>query len=208
MKKLSTVLIVLFLIASTQAQKTKIGSSGRRPAPEMSVSGVKLNDEASGRAFLAGYSFRRDEANRPVYYFYDKHETQVLAFTAHSPERRFLIVAAEIFRVGAEYKKTYYVLEDVPFQSESGFFVGDRPSAASLIFGVSNRVDVGKLIARKGAPDERRKNGKIETVGYTFTASPAGDVPAGAYKAEYVFVGGKLNKFKIETTLSPQIRRQ
>lgn len=206
MKKLSTVLIVLFLIASAHAQKAKSVSSGQRIAPEMSISGVKLNDEASGRAFLAGYSFRRDEARRPVYYFYDKYGTQVLALTAYSPERRFLITAAEIFRVGRDYKKTYYVLEDVPFQSESGFFLGDRPSAISLIFGVPNRVDVKKLIARKGMPDERAKKGKIETLRYTFAATPAGDVPAGEYKAEYVFVGGKLNKFKIETALSPQIR--
>ncbi len=207
MKKSSLIFAVLFFIASINAQSVKT-PTGKRPVPEMSVAGVKLNDEASGRAFLAGYSFRRDEANRPVYYFYDRHGTQVLAFTALSPERRFLITAAEIFRVGPTYTKTYYVLKDVPFQTESGFFLGDRPSAASMIFGVSNRVSVKKLIAQKGTPDERRKNGKIETLRYVFAASPAGDVPAGEYKAEYVFSNGKLDKIRIETTLPPQIPKQ
>lgn len=207
MKKLSPVFTVLFFIASINAQSVET-STGRRPAPEMSIAGVKLNDEASGRAFLAGYSFRRNEANHPVYYFYDRYRTQVLAFTALSPERRFLITAAEIFRVGHTYMKTYYVLKDVPFQTESGFFLGDRPSAAASIFGVSNHVGVKKLIARKGTPDERAKSGKIETLRYAFSGSPAGDVPAGAYRAEYVFSDGKLDKLRIETELLPQKRKQ
>lgn len=176
----------------------------QRPAPEMSVAGVRLNNEASGRAFLAGYSFRRDEANRPVYFFYDQYGTQVLALTAYSPERRFLITAAEVFSVGPSYTKTYYVLKDVPFTSESGFFLGDKPSATSLIFGSPNRISVKKLIAKKGAPDNQTKNGKSETVIYTFADSPKGDVPAGNYRAEYDFSYGKLKKFRIETVLSPK----
>lgn len=196
MKKLSLLFVCLFFAVSVNAQK--VGAGGEtRAAPEMSIAGVKLNDEASGRAFLAGYSFRRDEANRPVYYFYDEYGTQVLALTALSPERRFLIVAAEVFRVGRDYKKTYYILKDVSFTSESGFFLGDRPSAKSLIFGVPNRTNVKKLIEKKGTPDERTKSGKIETLVYTFN-----DLPAGKYRAEYVFIGGKLDKFKIETALS------
>ena len=195
MKKLSILLSLIFFATAVNAQI----SADARPAPERSIAGVKLNDEASGRAFLAEYSFRRDEANRPVYYFYDQHGTQVLALTAASPERRFLIVAAEVFRVGRSYTKTYYVLKDVPFVSESGFFLGDKPSAGSLIFGLPNRTNPKKLIAKKGAPDERTKNGKIETLRYNFAASPAGDVPTGNYRAEYVFVGGKLDRFKIET---------
>lgn len=190
MKKLSLILSLLFFALSVNAQT----STDVRPAPERSVAGVRLNDEASGRAFLAQYSFRRDEANRPVYYFYDQYGTQVLALTAESPERRFLIVAAEVFRVGRSYAKTYYVLKDVPFTSESGFFLGDRPSAASMIFGLPNRTNPKKLIAKKGAPDERTKNGKIETLRYNFADSPAGN-----YRAEYVFVGGKLDRFKIES---------
>lgn len=205
MKNLSLIFALLFFIVSASAQGTP-SSPGQRPPPEQSIGGVKLNDEASGRAFLAGYSFRRDEANRPVYYFYDEYGTQVLAFTAHSPERRFLIERAEVFRVERDYKKTYYVLKDVSFTSESGFFLGNRPSAALLIFGVPNRTSIKKLIEKKGTPDERAKNGKTETLVYNFAASPAGDVAVGAYRAEYVFVGGKLDRFKIETALSPPSR--
>lgn len=207
MNNLSLIFALLFFTASASAQTVGAAPAGQRPAPERSIAGVKLNDEVSGRAFLAGYSFRRDEANRPVYYFYDEYGTQVLALTAQSPERRFLIARAEVFRVGRDYMKTYYVLKDTSFTSESGFFLGNRSSAASLIFGVPNRTSVKKLIEKKGTPDARTKNGKIETLIYNFAASPAGDVAAGAYRAEYVFVGGKLDRFKIETALSAPNRK-
>lgn len=200
MKKLSLLFAIFLFAVSAHAQNVGAANDAR-PAPERSIAGVRLNDEASARAFLAEYSFRRDGANRPVYYFYDQYGTQVLALTAHSPERRFLIVAAEVFRVDRTYTKTHYVLKDVSFTSESGFFLGDRPSATSLLFGAPNRTNVKKLIQKKGAPDARTKNGKIETVVYNFAASPAGDAAAGAYRAEYVFVGGKLDRFKIETAI-------
>ncbi len=129
-----------------------------------------------------------------------------MALTAHSPERRFLIAAAEVFRVGGNEKKTYSVLKDVSFTSESGFFLGERRSAVSLLFGAPNRISVKKLTEKKGTPDIRTKNGKIETLVYNFADSPRGDVSAGEYRAEYVFAGGKLDKFKIEIALSAKNR--
>jgi len=191
-------IIALFLVSagySVNAQEAK-------NAPEMTVAGVRLLDEGSGKAFLEKYTPRRDEKNRPVYYFYNEYATEVLKLTAVSEQKPFLIVGAEVYAVGESYRERHFQLNKIPsFATESGFFVGVRQSAKSLLFGVADKTDKEKLTKAKGKPDEIGKKEKREVLTYRLNELTAmrGDkaVQILQYVAVYEFYKDKLKKFSI-----------
>lgn len=189
--------------------------------PELSVSGFRLGDEADNAKRLQNYSPRFDEqTGQPKYLFYNEFGTQVLSLTAHSKERPFLLVRLEVFAVGKSYQHKHYQLKDTGFfVTESGFFIGERPSAGSMIFGVANVTGAKDVIEKKGAPAADEKDGKARTISYRLDAageSAAGGTQfkdaalgatpaqtfAGFYKAEYRFVNNRLRRFSFSIDAS------
>lgn len=186
-------------ISSVKAQETK-------KTPEMSVAGVRLSDEDSAKAFLGNYSSRRDEKNRPVYYFYNGYATEVLKLTAASEKQPYLIVGAEVFSVSEKYREQHFQLQKInSFATESGFFVGLRQSAKSILFGVADKTDKEKVIKSKGNPDEIVKTDKRETLTYRLSEVTVtrGDkeIKIPQYVAVYEFYKDKLKKFSINIEL-------
>lgn len=192
----------LFLSVNfTRAQDAK-------STPEMSVAGVWLNDETSAKAFLANYSARRDEKNRPVYYFYNKHGNQVMRLTAFSEAKPYLLVAAEVFTVGLSYKDRHYVLNEViSFPTESGFHVGEQQTAKSLLFAIRAITTPKDVLKKKGANGEVVKQEKKQTITYKLDAAafaPVADKKKIAdYTAVYEFSGKMMKRFKFEIELVP-----
>lgn len=190
MKFTFTILFVLIVGLSTFAQV----------APEKTVAGFSLlqNEEAAKTA-LQGYSPRYEtDTALPKYFFYNEYGNQVLVLTASSRERPHLIVGIEVFGVDQTYQKKHYQLKSIgAFMSESGFFLGDRASAGSMIFGVPNRTGAKDVIKKKGAPQSDVKNGKIRTLRYDNR-----DAQTGRYTAEYQFYKNRLSRFSLvaETT--------
>ena len=180
-----------------------IGLSVFPQTPEASVAGFHLlQNEETAKTALQGYSPRYDnEQNLPKYFFYNEHGNQVMALTARSRERPFLIVGIEVFGVNETYQKKHYQLKNIAsFTSESGFFLGARASAGSMIFGVANVTGAKDVIKKKGAPTADEKNGKRRFLRYKSSAakqSEANDVKSGAYTAEYQFYKNKLKRFSI-----------
>lgn len=197
------VFIILFLgVFSVRAQETKI-------APEMSVAGIRLNDEASAKAFLGNYSARRDQKTRPVYFFYNDEGTEVLKLTAFSEAKPFLLVAAEVFSVGESYQDRHYVLQDRSvFPTESGFYVGEHQSAKSLLFAVREITRPGSLVKKKGKPSEDVKEEKKETITYNFDENAFSTtdekMKIANYTAVYEFRNKMLKRFKFEIELVPK----
>lgn len=192
-------LLIGLCLISAAAQEAKI-------APEMSVAGARLNDETSGKAFLGNFSATRDEQNRPVYYFYNEFGTEVMKLTAFSEARPHLIIAAEVYRVGESYQKKHYVLRDKSsFMTESGFFVGERQTAKSLLFAIAEITDPKELVKKKGEPTEDVKEDKKQTITYKFDEKsfPAseGAMKIAAYTAVYEFRGKRLRKFSLSVEL-------
>lgn len=182
-------------IVSVSAQQTQ-------NAPEMSVAGVRLNDETSAEAFLGKYSSRRDEKNRPVYYFYNGYATEVLKLTAASEKNPYLLVGAEVYAVGESYRERHFQLNKInSFATESGFFVGEKQSAKSILFGVAEKTDKEKVIKAKGKPDEIGKKEKREVLTYRLneltTMQGGKEVKISQYVAVYEFYKDKLKKFSI-----------
>jgi len=175
--------------------------------PELSVAGFRLGDEESAKNILRNYSPRYDnDLSQPKYFFYNNYGSQVMSVTAHSKERPFLVVAVEVFAVGESYQKKHFQMKDTnSFMSESGFFIGARPSATSLMFAVPNVTGPKEVIKRKGLAQADEKSDKVRTLRYqsgTIKELEAQekklkDVNFGAYTAEYRFYKNKLTRYSI-----------
>jgi hypothetical protein len=175
--------------------------------PELSVSGLRLGDEESAKTVLQNYSPRYDnDLNQPKYFFYNGYGNQVMCATAHSKEHPFLVVAIEVFAVGESYQKKHFQMKETKsFMSESGFFIGARPSAASLIFAIPNVTGPKEIMKRKGQPKADEKSDKVRTLRYQTDAvkeletqdSKLKDINFGAYEAEFRFYKNKLSRFSI-----------
>lgn len=184
--------------------------------PEFGVEGFRLaDDESATRALLQNYSPRYDnELGRPKYFFYNEYGNQVLAVTGHSKEHPFLVVALEVFSVGKSYQKRHYQMKDKSFfTSESGFFLGRRPSATSMLFAAPNMTGPKDVIKKKGTPSADEKVEEKRTLIYQFSAAKNADSPKiemqkiksniaappifGSYRAEYHFVKNELRRFVI-----------
>ena len=205
-------ILLVFSGVSAQAQSVQ---------PETSVSGFRLGDEAENAKRLQNFSPRfDDQTGQPKYLFYNEFGTQVLSLTALSKERPFLLVGIEVFAVGKSYQYKHYQLKDTGFfVTESGFFIGERPSAGSMIFGVANVTGAKDVIGKKGAPATDEKDGKARTISYRLNAAgesvagqaqfknaALGATPAqnsvGFYKAEYRFVNNRLRRFSFSIDAS------
>lgn len=186
--------------------------------PELSIAGFRLGeDEETVKAILQGYSPRYDnELKQPKFFFYNGYGNQVMSVTGYSKERPYLIVAIEVFSVGESYQKTHYQMKDKnSFMTESGFFIGERPSVTSLMFAIPNITDPKVVIKKKGAPnaDEMEKEKKTRTLSYQLNAverlkTPEAKIKGidfGSYTAEYRFVKNKLRRLTIavNTNVSP-----
>ncbi|HEX8639075.1 MAG TPA: hypothetical protein VF692_13485 [Pyrinomonadaceae bacterium] len=180
--------------------------------PELSVSGFRLGEETENAKRLQSFSPRYDEeTGQPKYLFYNEFGTQVLSLTALSKERPFLLVRIEVFAVGKSYQQKHYQLNDTGFfVTESGFFIGERPSATSMLFAVANVTGAKDVIGKKGSPQSDEKEGKARTISYRlsvagesvaeraqFKETALGSTSASTefYKAEYLFVKNRLRRF-------------
>ena len=197
------ILCCLLIVSAASSASSQLAP----PEPELSVAGLRLGDEESAKNILRNYSPRYDnDLSQPQYFFYNNYGNQVMCVTAHSRERLFLIVAVEVFAVGESYQKKHFQMKETnSFMSESGFFIGARPSATSLIFAVSNVTGPKEVIKRKGQPQADEKSGKVRTLRYQ--SGTVKDLEAreaklkginfGAYTAEYRFYKNKLSRFSI-----------
>lgn len=172
-------------------------------APELCVAGFCLGaGEEAVKAKLQGFSPRYDnERRQPKYFFYNEYGNQVLAVTALSKERPFLIVGVEVFAVDESYQTKHYQMKDTAaFTTESGFFIGLRPSTGSMIFGVPNSSGPKEIIKKKGQPDSDEKPEKFRILRYKLAAveeletpdAKAKNIAFGAYTAEYRFYKNSL----------------
>lgn len=172
-------------------------------APERCVSGFCLGEnEETAKAKLAGYSPRFDnERQQPRYFFYNEYGNQVMSVTGYSKQRPFLIVGIEVFAVDNSYQKKHFQMKDVAaFTTENGFFIGQRPSATSLIFGVANQTGPKDVMKKQGKPVADEKPDKVRTLRYKFDEAKNLETPEakakrvnfGAYTAEYRFYKNNL----------------
>jgi len=193
---------VLIISAASSAS-----SQAAPEEPELSVAGLRLGDEESAKTILQSYSPRYDnELNQPKYFFYNGYGNQVMSVTAHSKERPFLVVGIEVFAVGEAYQKKHFQMKETnSFMSESGFFIGARPSAASLIFAIPNVTGPKEVMKKKGLPQADETADKVRTLRYQLVAvkeleaqkSKLKNINFGAYTAEYRFYKNKLSRFSI-----------
>lgn len=201
-----TFLVFTIAVVPTIAQTTE-------SQPELSVAGFRLGeDEEKTKTVLQGYSPRYDnELGQPKYFFYNGYGNQVMSVTAHSKERPFLIVAIEVFSVGESYQKTHYQMKDKnSFMTESGFFIGARPSVTSMMFAIPNVTAPKEIIKKKGAPEKDEKEKKARTLSYRLDSvgqleaqeAKTKNVNFGSYTAEYRFVKNKLRRFAIAVNTS------
>ena len=166
--------------------------------PELSVAGIKLGDRDSAKAFLNGYSMRKQDDGRFAYFFYNEFGTQVMKLTATSAEEPYFITEIEVFTVGRSYQEQHYVAKDMgAFTTESGIFIGQKASVSSVMFGVPNRIGPKDIVKKKGEPSKQEKNGKDETIMY---ALPNIKLSGGEfdYDARYEFSKNKLKKFSLK----------
>lgn len=195
---MTTAFFILTIIGgfSVSAQKA-------RTEPELCVAGFCLGaNEEAVKTKLQGFSPRYDnERRQPKYFFYNQYGNQVMAITALSKERPFLIVGVEVFAVDDSYRTKHYQMKDTAaFTSESGFFIGLRPSTGSMIFGVPNSSGPKEVIKKKGQPDSDEKPEKFRILRYKLGAvkeletpdAKAKNIDFGAYTAEYRFYKNSL----------------
>lgn len=211
-RSFSIFILLVLSFASAQAQNAQ---------PELGVSGFRLGEETENAKRLQNYSPRYDAATgQPKYFFYNEYGTQVLALTALSKERPFLLVGIEVFAVGKSYQQKHFQLKETAFfVSESGFFIGEKPSASSMIFAVANVTGAKDVIGKKGTPSADERTDKTRTLSYQISVS--GESVAGQaqfketaldntiarnssefYKAEYRFVKNRLQKFSFSIDAS------
>lgn len=190
----------LIIIADTSAR-----SQTTQSEPEQCVAGFCLGqDEASAKALLQGYSPRYDnERQLPKYFFYNEYGNQVMSITAYSKERPYLIVGIEMFAVDQSYQTKHYQMKNTAaFTTESGFFLGLRPSTTSMIFGVPNSTGPKEVIKKKGQPAIDEKPDKLRILRYKFGEvkkleapdNKPKDINFGAYTAEYRFYKNNLRR--------------
>lgn len=188
--------LIILADVSVSAQTT-------RPEPEKCAAGFCLGEnEEAAKAVLQSYSPRYDnERHQPKYFFYNEYGNQVMSITALSKEHPFLIVGVEIFAVDDSYQVKHYQMKDTAaFTTESGFFIGLRPSTTSMIFGVPNSTGPKEVIKKKGQPDIDEKPNKFRIVRYKFSdvkkletpETQAKNVNFGSYTAEYRFYKNNL----------------
>lgn len=209
---IKSALFVLLCLVSIVSAATQASAQAAQGEPELSVAGFRLGDEETAKTVLQSYSPRYDnELNQPKYFFYNGYGNQVMSVTTHSRERPFLVVGVEVFAVGESYQKKHFQMKDTKsFMSESGFFIGARPSAASLIFAIPNVTRPKGIIKSKGQPQADEKSGKVRTLRYQFAAvkeleareAKLRGVDFGAYTAEYSFRKNRLNRFSIAVTVA------
>jgi len=185
--------------------------------PELCVAGFCLaENEETVKTKLQGFSPRYDnERQQPKYFFYNQYGTQVMSVTAESKERPHLIVGIEVFAVDESYQKKHFQLkETAAFTSESGFFIGQRPSTASMVFGVPNMTGPKEVIKKKGQPVTDEKPNKLRILRYKFgevkkLESQEADlnrVNFGSYTAEYRFYKNNLRRIIIAVDTTPLIK--
>jgi len=183
-------------------------SQTTEPKPELCVAGICLGDnEEKVKTILQNYSPRYDnELRQPKYYFYNNYGNQVMAVTAHSKEHPYVIVGIEAFGVNESYQKTHYQMKELnSFMTESGFFIGARPSVKSMMFAIPNVTKPNGVIKKKGLPTADEKSKKVRMIRYQFDqvkeletqAAETKKINFGSYTAEYRFVKDKLRRFSI-----------
>ncbi len=178
------------------------------PKSELCVAEICLGDnEEKVKTILQSYSPRYDnELRQPKYYFYNNYGNQVLAVTAHSRQHPYVIVGIEAFGVGESYQKTHYQMKEInSFITESGFFIGARPSVTSMMFAIPNVTKPNGVIKKKGQPTVDEKVKKVRTIRYKIDrvkeletqAAETKKINFSSYTAEYQFVKNKLRRFSI-----------
>jgi hypothetical protein len=211
-RSFSIFLLLVLSFASAQAQTAQ---------PELGIGGFRLGEETENARRLQNYSPLYDaETGQPKYFFYNEYGTQVLSLTALSKERPFLLVGIEVFAVGKFYQQKHFQLKDTAFfVSESGFFIGEKPSATSMIFAVANVTEAKDVIGKKEAPSADEKNGKTRKLSYQVSVSGESTVEQAQfkeaslnstaaqnysqfYKAEYRFVKNRLQRFSFSIDAS------
>ena len=205
---LKSFLLTAAIIFTIGGSISVTAQSVARQTPELSVADFRIGgDEKKAKVLLQNYSPRYDnELRQPKYFFYNEHGNQVMSLTGYSKERPFLIVAIDVYAVGANYEKKHFQMKDQSsFMSESGFFIGARPSATSLIFAVPNVTGSKEVIKKKGAPDADEKAEKVRTLRYQLSEvkeledkeASLEAIDFGAYTAEYRFYKNKLTRYTI-----------
>ena len=195
----AAIFVLNFSVASTFAQTAK---------PELSVAGFRLGDEDAAKKMLQGYSPRYDNAlNQPRYFFYNEYGSQVMAITCYSKEHPFLVVGVEVFAVGESYQNKHFQMKGVnSFVSESGLFIGEKPSAKSLIFAIPNVTGAKNVIENLGTPESDEKSDKNVRI-LRFRSNEIKElkdsetikgINFGAYTAQFRFVKNRLRRFSIE----------
>lgn len=182
--------------------------------PELCVADFCLaENEETAKTKLQGFSPRYDnERQQPKYFFYNEYGNQVMAITTQSKERPFLIVGIEVFAVDETYQKKHFQMKHTAaFTSESGFFIGLRPSTTSMIFGVPNATGPKEVIKKKGQPVSDEKPDKVRILRYKLSEvkkleaqeSNSNRVNFGSYTAEYRFHKNNLRRLilSVETNL-------
>jgi len=198
---LTSFILIGFAYSSVLSQTTE-------PKPELCVAGICIGDnEEKVKTLFQNYSPRYDnELRQPKYYFYNNYGNQVMAVTAHSKEQPYVIVGIEAFAVGNSYQKTHYQMKELnSFITESGFFIGARPSLTSMLFAIPNVTKPKGIIKKKGLPVVDEKIKKVRTIRYQIDevkeletqAAHAKNINFGSYAAEYRFVKNKLRRFSI-----------
>jgi len=198
---LTSFVLIGFAGSSALSQTTE-------PKPELCVAGICLGDnEEKVKTILQNYSPRYDnELQQPKYYFYNNYGNQVMAVTAHSKEHPYVIVGIEAFGVNESYQKKHYQMKELnSFMTESGFFIGARPSVASMMFAIPNVTKPNGIIKKKGLPTADEKSKKVRMIRYEIDevkeletqAAEMKKINFGSYTAEYRFVKNKLRRFSI-----------
>ena len=194
--------LVTFMNVSATAQIVS-------PEPELGVAEFRIGgDEEKTKTLLQNYSPRYDnKLGQPKYFFYNEYGNQVLSLTGYSKERPFLIVAIEAFSVGEAYQNKHFQMKDkTSFMTESGFFIGARPSVTSLVFAIPNVTRPNGVIGKKGAPVADEKTDKnVRTLRYQIgevkeleaKEAKLNGVNFGSYTAEYRFYKNKLSRYSI-----------
>lgn len=177
--------------------------------PDLNVSGIKLGDRVSAKAFLTGTGQRIGEDGRPNYFLYNSFATQVIKLTGLSFDDPYFITEIEVFAVGRSYRNQHTQSDKIGyFETESGIFIGNRVSALSIIVGIPgvarrDRIGPKDVVAIKGEPATREKGENTELLAYRATDVQIGDGEAAAsasfvYEASFEFSKNKLRRYSLK----------
>jgi len=199
--------LITFAVTATRSQTTQRD-------PELCAAGFCIGEnEETVKAKLLGFSPRYDnELQRPKYFFYNEYGDQVMSITAYSQERPHLVVGIEVFGVDESYQKKHFQMKNTAaFTTESGFFIGLRPSATSMMFGIPNSTGPKEVIKKKGKPETDEKPDKLRILRYKFSEAKnletpeanANQVNFSSYTAEYRFYKNNLRRLIISGNPNP-----